>query len=270
MQSDAEDYEAAFIHPQCAKCLHVSWQLRSCCRCCEQQQVSLQIYGLQYYFGSMRFWSVRGFGLLQNWIACSKHLKSKDQVELENNLVALRVQFAHVRSICCLCEATEAKMFSDPFAFIYILLVTSQPCAKIKNSEQSTDRIVSRHRSAFSIQSCKTAGSVPSPGCLVTSLNRCEQAAKRHRGCDPTCRAERALKGFSGQRSERICRRWQNVPPIQVWKMAKTRKGLKYSTGSHVHPLQFQGWSFYHCRQIECVWMKSVWKYEQKESKNIT
>lgn len=54
-------------------------------------------------------------------------------------------------------------MFSDPFAFIHILLVMSQPCAKIKNSQQSADRIVSRHRSASSIQSWKNS-QVPAAG----------------------------------------------------------------------------------------------------------
>lgn len=58
--------------------------------------------------------------------------------------------------ICCLCEAAGANV-SDPFAFTHILLVMSQPCAKIKNSQQSTDRIVSRHRSASSIQSWKNS-----------------------------------------------------------------------------------------------------------------
>lgn len=146
-----------FTHTECAKFLRDSWQtpllLQVLWTAAGEFATLLAVVSLW-----LHAFLVRGFTPLQNWFARSKHLKSKDQAELENNLEAVMVQFVHVRSICCLCEAAGAKMFSDPFAFIHILIVMSQPCAKIKkNSQQSTDRIVSRHRSASSIQSWKNS-----------------------------------------------------------------------------------------------------------------
>lgn len=136
------------------------------------------------------------------------------------------VQFVHVRFVCCLCEAAGAKTFSDPFAFVHILLVMSQRCAQIKeSSQQSTDRTVSRHRSASSIQSWKNSQDsyksvLPSRAVAISVLT---DVSKNPEATGAVILPAERREFLRFQRSEKICRKRQIVPPIQVWKkMDKT------------------------------------------------
>lgn len=150
------------------------------------------------------------------------------------------VQFVHVRFVCCLCEAVGAKTFSDPFAFVHILLVMLQPCTQIKkSSQQSTNRTVSRHRSASSFQSWKNSQDsyksvLPSPTVAKSVLT---DVSKNLKATGAVILPAERREFLRFQRSERICRKRLIVPPIQVWKNGLNMKRSETFHGLTCTPL---------------------------------